>query len=288
MAELMAATFREMGLRVQWQQVEDGRANALGISDGAGGGPSLMFNGHMDTSYSGREPWLAHVPGFQPQAFVRDGRLYGLGISNMKGALACYVEAVRALRDAGVRLRGDVMIAAVCGEIEKTQQGDAVGRRVPRLCGGLALPRHARRPGGHVPARGADGGQGRARALRLAVGAHLDAGQLHPHGVFRREARPELDPAHAGGARRGAGVDPELGGRPRERLPRARRRSSTSARCRAASAGGCRGRRIAPTCSSTSACRRRRRCPSRASRCSTWCAAWRSGFPTTASRARCT
>ena len=80
-----------------------------------------MFNGHMDTSYSGREPWLRDVPGFQPQAFVQDGRLYGLGISNMKGALACYVEAVRALQDAGVRLRGDVLIAAVCGEIEKTQ-----------------------------------------------------------------------------------------------------------------------------------------------------------------------
>jgi acetylornithine deacetylase/succinyl-diaminopimelate desuccinylase-like protein len=34
---------------------------------------------------------------------------------------------VRALQDAGVRLRGDVLVAAVCGEIEKTQQGDAVG-----------------------------------------------------------------------------------------------------------------------------------------------------------------
>jgi acetylornithine deacetylase/succinyl-diaminopimelate desuccinylase-like protein len=86
-----------------------------------------MFNGHLDTSYSGREPWLRNVPGFQPQAFERDGRLYGLGISNMKGALACYVEAVRALQDAGVRLRGDVLIAAVCGEIEKTQQGEAQG-----------------------------------------------------------------------------------------------------------------------------------------------------------------
>ena len=86
-----------------------------------------MFNGHMDTSYSGREEWLRDVPGFQPQHFVEDGRLYGLGISNMKGALACYVEAVHALQDAGVRLRGDVMLAAVCGEIEKTQYGDAVG-----------------------------------------------------------------------------------------------------------------------------------------------------------------
>jgi acetylornithine deacetylase/succinyl-diaminopimelate desuccinylase-like protein len=45
----------------------------------------------------------------------------------MKGALACYVEAVRALQDAGVRLKGDVLIAAVCGEIEKTQYGDAQG-----------------------------------------------------------------------------------------------------------------------------------------------------------------
>jgi acetylornithine deacetylase/succinyl-diaminopimelate desuccinylase-like protein len=127
MAELMVSLYEPLGLQVQWQQVEDTRANALGLWQGAGGGKSLMFNGHMDTSYSGREPWLRDVPGFQPSPFERDGRLYGLGISNMKGALACYVEAVHALQDAGVRLRGDVLIAAVCGEIEKTQYGDATG-----------------------------------------------------------------------------------------------------------------------------------------------------------------
>jgi acetylornithine deacetylase len=126
-ARLMVELFESLGLQVQWQQVEEGRANALGIWPGAGGGKSLMFNGHLDTSYSGREPWLRDVPGFQPQTFERDGRLYGLGISNMKGAVACYVEAVRALQDAGVRLRGDVLIAAVCGEIEKTQQGSEQG-----------------------------------------------------------------------------------------------------------------------------------------------------------------
>jgi len=127
MAELMAQTLEAMGMHVQWQQVEEGRANVLATRAGAGGGKSLMFNGHMDTSYSGREPWLRSVPGFQPSAFERDGRLYGLGISNMKGALACYVEALRALDDADVRLRGDVLIAAVSGEIEKAQQGDAQG-----------------------------------------------------------------------------------------------------------------------------------------------------------------
>jgi len=127
MARLLVELFDARGLDVQWQQVEEGRANALGTWVGAGGGKSLMLNGHMDTSYSGREPWLRNVRGFQPSAFVQDGRLYGLGISNMKGALACYVEAVAALQDAGVRLRGDLLLAAVCGEIEKTQQGEAQG-----------------------------------------------------------------------------------------------------------------------------------------------------------------
>jgi acetylornithine deacetylase len=127
LAELCAQTFADMELQVQWQQLEDGRANVLATRPGVGGGPSLMFNGHLDTSYSGKEAWLAHVPGFQPKAFVEEGRLYGLGISNMKGALACYVEALRMLDDVGIRLRGDVLVAAVSGEIEKSQWGDAQG-----------------------------------------------------------------------------------------------------------------------------------------------------------------
>jgi acetylornithine deacetylase len=127
MAHVVREILDALGLQTQWQQVEDGRANVLATWAGTGGGPTLMFNGHMDTSYSGREPWLRGIPGFQPQGFERDGRIYGLGISNMKGALACYVEALRALQDADVRLRGDVLIAAVAGEIEKTQQGDAQG-----------------------------------------------------------------------------------------------------------------------------------------------------------------
>src|SRR5689334_5945474 len=144
MAELMRDVLADLGLHVQWQQVEDGRANVLGTWAGTGGGPTLMFNGHMDTSYSGREPWLAGIPGFQPQGFERDGRIYGLGISNMKGALACYVEAVRALRDAGVRLRGDLVVAAVCGEIEKTQWGDEYRGREFRgyAAGSRHLPSH--------------------------------------------------------------------------------------------------------------------------------------------------
>jgi hypothetical protein len=207
MADLMVSLYEQMGLRVHWQQVEDGRANTLGTWSGTGGGKTLMFNGHMDTSYSGREPWLKDVPGFQPTAFVKNGRLYGLGISNMKGALACYVEAVRALQDAGVKLRGDILIAAVCGEIEKTQFAEAQGAQYRGYAAGSRyLVTH--------------GGEGRPRPLRLAVAAHSHTWQLHPHCLQRGQARRELDPAHPRSDRRGSRMDSHLGERPCERLPR--------------------------------------------------------------------
>jgi acetylornithine deacetylase len=144
MAECMHDTLAEMGLVVSWQEVEDGRPNVVGRLEGAGGGPSLMFNGHMDTSYSGREPHLRAKPGFQPRAVVRDGHIWGLGISNMKGALACYVEAVRAIQDAGLRLGGDIVIAAVVGEIEKTQWGEEFrgGEYRGYAAGSRYLPTH--------------------------------------------------------------------------------------------------------------------------------------------------
>ena len=148
MAERMREELEAIGMAVSWQEVEDGRPNVVGRLEGAGGGPSLMFNGHMDTSYSGREPHLRAKPGFQPRAFVRDGHIWGLGISNMKGALASYLEAVRAIRDAGLALRGDIVIAAVVGEIEKTQWGQefrgaeyrgyAAGSRYLPTHGGIA------------------------------------------------------------------------------------------------------------------------------------------------------
>jgi len=125
MADWIADELRGLGCTVQVQQVEEGRANVLATRAGTGGGRTLMFNGHMDTSYSGREPWSQGVEGFQPVGVERDGRIWGLGISNMKGALACYLAAVDALR--GEELRGDVLVAAVCGEIEKTQYGEAQG-----------------------------------------------------------------------------------------------------------------------------------------------------------------
>ncbi len=127
MAQYMQKALQQLGLNVAWQEVEEGRANVIGRWAGAGGGKNLMFNGHMDTSNTGREDFLTGI-GYKPQAVVQNGFVYGLGIYNMKGALVCYTHAVKALQRAGVRLQGDVIIAAVAGEIEKTQWGEFNGK----------------------------------------------------------------------------------------------------------------------------------------------------------------
>ncbi len=127
MAHYMQNALRHLGLNVAWQEVEEGRANVVGRWIGSGGGKNLMFNGHMDTSNTGREDFLTGI-GYKPQAVVKNGFVYGLGIYNMKGALVCYTHAVKALQRAGVKLQGDVIVAAVAGEIEKAQWGEFNGK----------------------------------------------------------------------------------------------------------------------------------------------------------------
>src|SRR5690349_18444221 len=128
MAEYMRDSWRQMGLSVTWQEIEEGRANVVARWEGASSGASLMFNGHMDTSNSGQEEFLTGI-GYKPNAVVKNGMIYGLGIYNMKGALVCYTQAVKALQCAGVKLRGEVVLAAVAGEIEKTQWGEFRGKQ---------------------------------------------------------------------------------------------------------------------------------------------------------------
>lgn len=126
MAEYMRAAFEQMGLAIEWQLAEENRPNVIARWHGADHGRTLMFNGHMDTSNTGREPFLTGI-GYKPHAMVKNGCIYGLGIYNMKGALVCYTQAVKALQRAGVRLEGEIMIGAVVGEIEKTEWGKYKG-----------------------------------------------------------------------------------------------------------------------------------------------------------------
>jgi len=59
--------------------VEEGRANVIAAVRGAGDGPTLMLNGHLDTSYTG-DFWEDYAalgmsgPNYRPKAYeIGDG-----------------------------------------------------------------------------------------------------------------------------------------------------------------------------------------------------------------------
>ncbi len=108
-ARLTSRHMREAGLDVARYEPEAGRPSVVGRLAGAGDGPALMLNAHYDTvGVEGME-----AP-FSPS--IRDGRLYGRGAYDMKGALAACIEAARLLGGSGTRLAGDVLVAAVADE----------------------------------------------------------------------------------------------------------------------------------------------------------------------------
>ena len=108
-ARSLARTLGGLGLEVEILERHPERPSVVATLAGTGGGRSLMLNGHEDTV--GVEGMPAPF-----SAEIRDGRLYGRGAHDMKGSLAACVGAVKALVDARVRLRGDVVLAAVADE----------------------------------------------------------------------------------------------------------------------------------------------------------------------------
>ena len=111
-SEIAGRVAREMerlGMSARRFEAESGRASVVGVLPGTGGGRVLMLYAHLDTV--GVEGMEAPFSGE-----LRDGRVYGRGSYDMKGGLAACLAAVKALRDSGAALAGDVLIAAVADE----------------------------------------------------------------------------------------------------------------------------------------------------------------------------
>jgi acetylornithine deacetylase/succinyl-diaminopimelate desuccinylase-like protein len=101
---------------VDYWEVEERRPNVVAVMKGSGGGRSLTWASHTDVvpvTPEQADQWVGEGP-FSGE--VRDGKLWGRGASDMKGAIAAYTMATRILHDAGVRLKGDVILAQACGE----------------------------------------------------------------------------------------------------------------------------------------------------------------------------
>jgi acetylornithine deacetylase len=96
------------------EEVEVGkRPNLVGRFGGSEGRRTLAFNGHIDVVPEGDPGSWKHPP---YAARVEGGKLYGRGACDMKAGLAATVFAVQALQDAGVTMKGDILIESVIGE----------------------------------------------------------------------------------------------------------------------------------------------------------------------------
>jgi acetylornithine deacetylase/succinyl-diaminopimelate desuccinylase-like protein len=125
--EFILNWFAANGIKAVRQDIEVDRPNAVGVIKGDGTGLSLGFNGHTDTSFTGTDEDSRMVAIMEPESELKGkivgNKVQGLGISNMKGGVAAFMMAGKALRKSSVKLKGDVILAAVVGEISRTPIG---------------------------------------------------------------------------------------------------------------------------------------------------------------------
>jgi acetylornithine deacetylase len=91
----------------------EGRPNVVGIRSGSGEGQSIMLNAHVDTVDPGDPSFWTYGP---YSGHVEGDLLYGRGSCDMKGGLVTFLIALDAIEAAGIKLAGDVRIAATVGE----------------------------------------------------------------------------------------------------------------------------------------------------------------------------
>lgn len=113
MAKFLGERMRAMGMKVEYQEVEPGRIQPVGRWKGKGGGPSLIFNGHMDHN--------PVVEGWKKDPFggeIEGGYLYGTGVVNMKAGNCAMIAATEALIRSGLNIQGEIIITLVVGELQ--------------------------------------------------------------------------------------------------------------------------------------------------------------------------
>ncbi|UCC62916.1 MAG: ArgE/DapE family deacylase [Anaerolineae bacterium] len=100
-----------LGMACQLEEVEPGRPNVYARMAGSGPGKRLNFNGHTDT--------VPVCQGWETDPFTpvaREGRLYGLGASDMKAGIACVLNTFRAFVTSGYPFQGELSFSGVVDE----------------------------------------------------------------------------------------------------------------------------------------------------------------------------
>ena len=137
MAQVVADWLRGHGAEAEIVGADDEAPNVVSRVEGGRPGRHVVFNAHMDTMPAG-DAALWTVPPLELTR--RDGRAYGLGMGNMKGALAgmCLVTALLARRAA--TLAGSLTLTAVSDEVMFGSRGTVLLLdRMPDLAGDFLI-----------------------------------------------------------------------------------------------------------------------------------------------------
>ncbi len=118
LAEVVCDWLKQNGLNARLQPILADRSNVVAVLPGSGGGKSLIYNSHLDTEISGPEfDWGMNAPDINRVGAWREGsRLFGHTVLNDRGLMATTMIALKALRDSGKPLAGDVIFTGVVGE----------------------------------------------------------------------------------------------------------------------------------------------------------------------------
>jgi acetylornithine deacetylase/succinyl-diaminopimelate desuccinylase-like protein len=118
-AERLEAWLKQEGFPVRRIGLLADRYNLLGRLPGsAGGRPSLMFNGHMDT-FAPAHPDLVLLDPMRDElhkSWVEGDLLVGDGVVNDKGPIVAFMIAAKAIKDSGRKLKGELLLSAVVAE----------------------------------------------------------------------------------------------------------------------------------------------------------------------------
>lgn len=90
-----------------------GSPNVVGVWKGEGKGRSLILNGHIDVVPPGNLQQWDNDP-FSGK--IKEGKMYGRGVTDMKGGLAAMLFAMECLQDLHIPLKGDVIFQSVIEE----------------------------------------------------------------------------------------------------------------------------------------------------------------------------
>jgi len=102
----------EAGLKVEVIG-KPGKPNVIGTLKGTVGKPKVVYYTHLDTVPAGdRSKWT-----FDPfGGVVKDGKVFGRGSCDAKAPATAFMMAAKAIHDAGIKLKGDMIIALMCDE----------------------------------------------------------------------------------------------------------------------------------------------------------------------------